>query len=107
VRASSPVLRLSQWLTSAWSLCADFKKIDNYVSFPLTVDIAPFFAPARVGAPATTTNLSAKAKRTVHDVSDSVNYELTAVVVHLGSMGGGHYSRSRGSYPLLAFCRLT
>jgi hypothetical protein len=95
LRPGSTALLIADQTARLFVEHSDFKKLDNYVSFPLTVDIAPFFAPARVGAPATSTNLSAKAKKLVTDIPDSVNYELSAIVVHLGSMGGGHYSASR------------
>ncbi|CED83535.1 Ubiquitin-specific protease [Phaffia rhodozyma] len=68
----------------------NFRKLDSYVSFPEVLDIAPFLAPARVGAPVTQLNASRKIK-SVEAVSDAVLYQLCAVVVHIGSMGGGHY----------------
>ncbi|KAL7415159.1 hypothetical protein BDY24DRAFT_440099 [Mrakia frigida] len=68
----------------------NFKKIDTFISFPLVIDVAPFLAPARIGAPLTVANSSAK-KRAGKEVVDAVPYHLSAIVVHLGTMGQGHY----------------
>ncbi|WRT67214.1 uncharacterized protein IL334_004180 [Kwoniella shivajii] len=75
----------------------DLKKIDDFVSFPENLDLAPFLAPNRQDYKVHQTTNGPKA--TYMDWPnpeqgpelEPVMYRLYAVVVHLGTMIGGHY----------------
>ncbi|KAH7882396.1 peptidase C19, ubiquitin carboxyl-terminal hydrolase 2 [Phlebopus sp. FC_14] len=73
--------------TPVVSFSTGFKKLDDYISFPEYLDLAPYLAPNRedyFGPKASTGR--GRARRT-----DSCMYRLYAVVVHIGNMLGGHY----------------
>lgn len=57
----------------------NLKKIDTFLSFPLDLDLTPFLAPPPRHAATDVVPISAI-------------YRLYAVVVHVGSLGTGHYS---------------
>ncbi|EJD39196.1 peptidase C19, ubiquitin carboxyl-terminal hydrolase 2 [Auricularia subglabra TFB-10046 SS5] len=57
-----------------------FRKVDEWIEFPETLDLAPFVAPRRADL---REGRGAKGGR--------MDYRLYAVVVHIGNMLGGHY----------------
>ncbi|WVF72229.1 hypothetical protein IAT40_007041 [Kwoniella sp. CBS 6097] len=76
----------------------DLKKIDDFVSFPETVDLAPFLAPNRKDYKVHQTSNGPRAAymewanpEQGPSELEPVMYRLYAVVVHLGTMIGGHY----------------
>ncbi|WVR05167.1 hypothetical protein IAU60_002179 [Kwoniella sp. DSM 27419] len=76
----------------------DLKKIDDPVSFPETLDLAPFLAPNRRDYKVRETPEGPRAAYMEWPNPDQgpshldpVMYKLYAVVVHLGTMIGGHY----------------
>ncbi|KAK6902972.1 hypothetical protein I203_108233 [Kwoniella mangroviensis CBS 8507] len=75
----------------------DLKKIDDFVSFPETLDLAPFLAPNRQDYKVNQTPDGPRAtymewaNPEQGPELDPVMYRLYAVVVHLGTMIGGHY----------------
>ncbi|KAG2137438.1 peptidase C19, ubiquitin carboxyl-terminal hydrolase 2 [Suillus bovinus] len=69
------------------SFSSSFKKLEDYVSFPEYLDIAPYLAPKREEyADAKPGHVRGRSKR-----SERCMYRLYAVVVHMGNMLGGHY----------------
>ncbi|OCF36581.1 hypothetical protein I316_01832 [Kwoniella heveanensis BCC8398] len=76
----------------------DLKKIDDFVSFPELLDLAPFLAPNRrdykvqqtSNGPRATYMEWANPEQGPSEL-EPVMYRLYAVVVHLGTMIGGHY----------------
>ncbi|KAJ7707839.1 hypothetical protein B0H16DRAFT_1345264 [Mycena metata] len=66
-----------------------FRKLDDYVTFPETLDLTPFLAPKKedYGLKKGAARFN-KAKR---PVAERCLYRLYAVVVHIGNMLGGHY----------------
>ncbi|KAJ7033128.1 hypothetical protein C8F04DRAFT_1261223 [Mycena alexandri] len=66
-----------------------FRKLDDYVTFPETLDLTPFLAPKKedYGLKKGAARFN-KAKR---PVAERCTYRLYAVVVHIGNMLGGHY----------------
>ncbi|KIK28223.1 hypothetical protein PISMIDRAFT_673902 [Pisolithus microcarpus 441] len=69
------------------SFASGFKKLDDYISFPEYLDLAPYLAPKREDYFVTKVALGrGRAKRMGHCM-----YRLYAVVVHIGNMLGGHY----------------
>nr|XP_019042311.1 hypothetical protein I302_08913 [Kwoniella bestiolae CBS 10118]OCF21241.1 hypothetical protein I302_08913 [Kwoniella bestiolae CBS 10118] len=75
----------------------DLKKIDDFVSFPETLDLAPFLAPNRQDYKVNQTPSGPRAtymewaNPEQGPELEPVMYRLYAVVVHLGTMIGGHY----------------
>ncbi|KAF8755426.1 Ubiquitin carboxyl-terminal hydrolase [Rhizoctonia solani] len=72
-------------------LFGSLRKLDDFVAFPEVLDIAPFVAPNREEY-----GLKGRSKRVgwfghKKDKEVPVKYRLYAVVVHIGSMIGGHY----------------
>ncbi|KAG8756743.1 hypothetical protein FRC12_010477 [Ceratobasidium sp. 428] len=82
------------------------RKLDDFVAFPEVLDVAPFVAPNReeygMGRAKKTAAGRANDKVTAHgpglgwfgrgrEKEKAVKYRLYAVVVHIGSMLGGHY----------------
>ncbi|KIY71385.1 cysteine proteinase [Cylindrobasidium torrendii FP15055 ss-10] len=65
------------------SFSSGFKKIDDYVTFPETLDLTPFLAPRKA-------DFVGK-KKHGHRHQEKCSYRLYAVVVHSGTMLGGHY----------------
>ncbi|KAF9653751.1 hypothetical protein BDM02DRAFT_3107735 [Thelephora ganbajun] len=72
--------------TPLMSFSMGFKKLDDYVTFPEYLDIAPFLAPNKedFGLPSKRFKQNNRAK-------GKCMYRLYAVVVHIGNMLGGHY----------------
>ncbi|KAG1741457.1 peptidase C19, ubiquitin carboxyl-terminal hydrolase 2 [Suillus paluster] len=69
------------------SFSSSFKKLEDYVSFPEYLDIAPYLAPKREQyADAKVGHVRGRTKR-----PERCMYRLYAVVVHIGNMLGGHY----------------
>lgn len=69
------------------SFSSSFKKLEDYVSFPEYLDIAPYLAPRREQyADAKPGYVRGRSKR-----PERCMYRLYAVVVHIGNMLGGHY----------------
>ncbi|KAJ7151069.1 hypothetical protein C8R46DRAFT_492893 [Mycena filopes] len=66
-----------------------FRKLDDYVTFPETLDLTPFLAPKKedYGLKKGAARFN-KAKR---PMAERCMYRLYAVVVHIGNMLGGHY----------------
>ncbi|KAH7922903.1 peptidase C19, ubiquitin carboxyl-terminal hydrolase 2 [Leucogyrophana mollusca] len=73
--------------TPVLSFSSGFKKLDDYVSFPEYLDLAPYLAPKKEDY------LQAKLaeKRGRMKRAERCSYRLYAVVVHIGNMLGGHY----------------
>nr|XP_018263762.1 uncharacterized protein I303_03635 [Kwoniella dejecticola CBS 10117]OBR85920.1 hypothetical protein I303_03635 [Kwoniella dejecticola CBS 10117] len=75
----------------------DLKKIDDFVSFPESLDLAPFLAPNRQDYKLHQTPNGPKAAYMEWANPEQgpdlepVMYRLYALVVHLGTMIGGHY----------------
>lgn len=75
----------------------DLKKMDDYVSFPEMLDLAPYMAPDRHDYKVVPTPSGPRAPymdwQSVEKgpEREPVMYRLYALVVHLGSMVGGHY----------------
>ncbi|CAE6427416.1 unnamed protein product, partial [Rhizoctonia solani] len=72
-------------------LFGSLRKLDDFVAFPEILDIAPFVAPNREEY-----GLKRRGKKVgwfgqKKDKEVPVKYRLYAVVVHIGSMIGGHY----------------
>ncbi|KAG8735412.1 hypothetical protein FRC10_010617 [Ceratobasidium sp. 414] len=87
-------------------LFGNLRKLDDFVAFPEVLDIAPFVAPNReeygMGRAKKTVAARANDKVTTSgpglgwfgrgkEKEKAVKYKLYAVVVHIGSMLGGHY----------------
>ncbi|KIY45106.1 cysteine proteinase [Fistulina hepatica ATCC 64428] len=74
------------------SFSSGFKKLDDYVSFPLLLDLTPYLAPNRADYRMRDWECKGKGKANL-DVPppEPCLYRLYAVVVHIGSMLGGHY----------------
>ncbi|KAG1837373.1 peptidase C19, ubiquitin carboxyl-terminal hydrolase 2 [Suillus subalutaceus] len=69
------------------SFSSTFKKLEDYISFPEYLDIAPYLAPKREQyADAKPGHVRGRSKR-----PERCMYRLYAVVVHIGNMLGGHY----------------
>ncbi|KAG1779452.1 peptidase C19, ubiquitin carboxyl-terminal hydrolase 2 [Suillus placidus] len=69
------------------SFSSSFKKLEDYVSFPEYLDIAPYLTPKREQyADAKPGYVRGRGKR-----PEQCMYRLYAVVVHIGNMLGGHY----------------
>ncbi|KAG6833038.1 hypothetical protein H0H87_012049 [Tephrocybe sp. NHM501043] len=83
--------------TSILSFSHGFKKLDDYVTFPEFLDLAPYLAPRKEDF-----GLGKKSKthrgmglhlgiQKRHTKGEKCMYRLYAVVVHIGNMLGGHY----------------
>ncbi|TYJ56658.1 hypothetical protein B9479_002588 [Cryptococcus floricola] len=76
---------------------SSLRKIDDFVSFPEQLDIAPYLAPNRKDYKMTPTPNGAHAPfmdwphPMQGPATDPVLYKLYAVVVHIGDMVSGHY----------------
>ncbi|KAN0085898.1 hypothetical protein V8E55_007032 [Tylopilus felleus] len=74
--------------TPVMSFSTGFKKLDDYISFPEFLDLAPYLAPRREdyfdSKVAVTRGRSARRPA-------PCMYRLYTVVVHIGNMLGGHY----------------
>ncbi|KAG1729714.1 peptidase C19, ubiquitin carboxyl-terminal hydrolase 2 [Suillus lakei] len=69
------------------SFSSNFKKLEDYVSFPEYLNIAPYLTPRREQyADAKPGYVRGRSKR-----PERCMYRLYAVVVHIGNMLGGHY----------------
>lgn len=73
--------------TPATSFASGFKKLDDYVSFPEYLDLAPYLAPRREDYFVTKAAVGRGRGKRV----EPCTYRLYAVVVHIGNMLGGHY----------------
>ncbi|KAG9121260.1 hypothetical protein FRC07_002858 [Ceratobasidium sp. 392] len=98
--------RFQQVAGAGTLLFGNLRKLDDFVAFPEVLDIAPFVAPNReeygMGRAKKTAAARANDKVTAHgpglgwfgrgkEKEKAVKYKLYAVVVHIGSMLGGHY----------------
>ncbi|KAG9085541.1 hypothetical protein FRC06_003560 [Ceratobasidium sp. 370] len=98
--------RFQQVAGAGTLLFGNLRKLDDFVAFPEVLDIAPFVAPNReeygMGRAKKTAVARANGKVTTSgpglgwfgrgkDKEKAVKYKLYAVVVHIGSMLGGHY----------------
>ncbi|KAI0340352.1 cysteine proteinase [Trametopsis cervina] len=70
----------------AMSFSSGFKKLDDFVSFPEYLDLAPYLAPKKEDF-----GLSRSKHKEKGDKDAACMYRLYAVVVHIGNMLGGHY----------------
>ncbi|KAF9226350.1 cysteine proteinase [Gyrodon lividus] len=69
------------------SFSTGFKKLDDYISFPEYLDLAPYLAPRREDYFDSKVAVGrGRARR-----AEPCMYRLYAVVVHIGNMLGGHY----------------
>ncbi|KAJ7512474.1 hypothetical protein B0H11DRAFT_1951370 [Mycena galericulata] len=77
--------RFQQVSKTMISFSNGFKKLDDYVAFPETLDLTPFLAPKKedYGLRKGTVRTKSTGERCM--------YRLYAVVVHIGNMLGGHY----------------
>ncbi|KAL7425092.1 hypothetical protein Q5752_000780 [Cryptotrichosporon argae] len=80
----------------AFSNFYNLKKVDDFVSFPEKLDLSQFMAPNRADFKVAPTAQGAKAPYMDWTSPDGpepapIMYRLYAVVVHLGTMVGGHY----------------
>ncbi|KII91330.1 hypothetical protein PLICRDRAFT_89654 [Plicaturopsis crispa FD-325 SS-3] len=64
-----------------------FKKLDDYISFPEDLDLAPFLAPKKEDFGLRKKRKGEESKR----ADERCMYRLYAVIVHIGNMLGGHY----------------
>ncbi|KAG9095514.1 hypothetical protein FS749_010322 [Ceratobasidium sp. UAMH 11750] len=98
--------RFQQVAGAGTLLFGNLRKLDDFVAFPEMIDIAPFVAPSReeygMGRAKKTGAARASGKVTTNgpglgwfgrgkEKEKAVKYKLYAVVVHIGSMLGGHY----------------
>ncbi|WOO84323.1 putative ubiquitin carboxyl-terminal hydrolase 7 [Vanrija pseudolonga] len=80
-----------------YSNFSTLKKMDDFVSFPEMLDLAPFFAPNRSDFKLTRTSAGVHAPFMDWPSPEKgpelspVWYKLYAIVVHMGTMVGGHY----------------
>ncbi|KAL1687576.1 hypothetical protein GGG16DRAFT_127836 [Schizophyllum commune] len=72
--------------TSFVSFSSGFKKLEDYVAFPEWLDLKPYLAPTKEECA-----MGKKASAEHARKSEPCMYRLYAVVVHIGSMLGGHY----------------
>ncbi|EGO30092.1 peptidase C19, ubiquitin carboxyl-terminal hydrolase 2 [Serpula lacrymans var. lacrymans S7.9] len=72
--------------TPVISFSNGFKKLDDYVSFPEFLDLAPYLAPKKDEFFKSRATGRSRGKR-----PERCMYRLYAVVVHIGNMLGGHY----------------
>ncbi|KAF7346429.1 Ubiquitin carboxyl-terminal hydrolase [Mycena sanguinolenta] len=77
--------RFQQVSKTMISFSNGFKKLDDYVTFPETLDLTPFLAPKKEDYGLRPKK--GKGKRS----AERCMYRLYAVVVHIGNMLGGHY----------------
>ncbi|KAK7683474.1 hypothetical protein QCA50_013308 [Cerrena zonata] len=77
----------------AMSFSNGFKKLDDYVTFPEYLDLAPFLAPRKEDFGLGREKGKEKGKKKAVDgkKEERCMYRLYAVVVHIGNMLGGHY----------------
>ena len=75
----------SSFLTGSASFNS-LKKIDDYTSFPLDLDLQPFLAPS--GKPSKSGRTKIISRKADHQ-EQYTKYQLKAVVVHTGSMSSG------------------
>jgi len=80
--------RFQQVSKTMISFSNGFKKLDDYVTFPETLDLTPFLAPKKEDYGLRSKKGTGKSKGTV---AEQCMYRLYAVVVHIGNMLGGHY----------------
>ncbi|KAJ7669344.1 hypothetical protein DFH06DRAFT_1084066 [Mycena polygramma] len=82
--------RFQQMSKTMISFSNGFKKLDDYVTFPETLDLTPFLAPKKedYGLRSKKGMGVGKGKR---PPAERCMYRLYAVVVHIGNMLGGHY----------------
>ncbi|KAF7365127.1 Ubiquitin carboxyl-terminal hydrolase [Mycena venus] len=80
--------RFQQVSKTMISFSNGFKKLDDYVTFPETLDLTPFLAPKKEDYGLRSSKKGTKGKR---PAAERCMYRLYAVVVHIGNMLGGHY----------------
>jgi len=81
--------RFEQLSKSATPFFGNLKKIEDFVSFPEYLDMAPFMAPRREDYGLRKGRGRQLASERRED--EPLMYRLYGVVVHIGSMLGGHY----------------
>ncbi|KAJ7819390.1 hypothetical protein B0H14DRAFT_3089398 [Mycena olivaceomarginata] len=79
--------RFQQVSKTMISFSTGFKKLDDYVTFPETLDLTPFLAPKKEDYGLRSKKGTGKGKQP----AERCMYRLYAVVVHIGNMYGGHY----------------
>ncbi|KAF5318881.1 hypothetical protein D9619_010720 [Psilocybe cf. subviscida] len=77
--------------TPLMSFSHGFKKLDDYISFPEYLDLAPFLAPKKEDYGLGRKGKHREKKSVRHPKDERCMYRLYAVVVHIGNMLGGHY----------------
>jgi ubiquitin carboxyl-terminal hydrolase 16/45 len=91
------IKRFKQTTSSVYSTFSSLKKLDDFVSFPETLDVSPFMAPNRNDFKVMPTPSGPRAPYQDWPSPEQcpdrrpMPYRLYAVVVHLGTMLGGHY----------------
>jgi ubiquitin carboxyl-terminal hydrolase 22/27/51 len=84
-----------------------FSKIETKVSFPLTIDLYPYTTEYRSSQPTKSSKSSSSStappptNHNINSPSNSLIYDLSAVIVHKGKMDSGHYvnySREGGDW---------
>ncbi|KAF8158882.1 hypothetical protein K438DRAFT_327171 [Mycena galopus ATCC 62051] len=80
--------RFQQVSKTMISFSNGFKKLDDYVTFPETLDLTPFLAPKKEDYGLRS---SKKGNGKGKGPAERCMYRLYAVVVHIGNMLGGHY----------------
>lgn len=75
----------SSFMTGSASFTS-LKKVDDYTSFPLELDLQPFLAPSGKASKSGRTKITS---RKIEHQEQYTKYQLKAVVVHTGSMSSG------------------
>ncbi|KAK7048441.1 ubiquitin carboxyl-terminal hydrolase [Favolaschia claudopus] len=79
--------RFQQMSKTMISFSNGFKKLDDFITFPETLDLTPFLAPKKEDYGLSSRKGTIRGKRQ----AERCMYRLYAVVVHIGNMLGGHY----------------
>ncbi|KAG0372525.1 Ubiquitin carboxyl-terminal hydrolase 16, partial [Mortierella sp. AD032] len=67
------------------------RKIEDHVEIPVELDMAPYFVPKNEIEEEDENESGSEAKEEKAEVSESKKYRLYGAVVHMGTLGGGHY----------------
>ncbi|KAF9099151.1 Ubiquitin carboxyl-terminal hydrolase 16 [Mortierella sp. AD031] len=67
------------------------RKIEDHVEIPVEIDMAPYFVPKNKIEEEKEDNESETGSEKQLEVNESKKYRLYGAVVHMGTLGGGHY----------------
>ncbi|KAG0278720.1 Ubiquitin carboxyl-terminal hydrolase 16 [Linnemannia exigua] len=67
------------------------RKIEDHVEIPVELDMAPYFVPKNKIEEEDESESGSDAREEKVEVSESKKYRLYGAVVHMGTLGGGHY----------------